>query len=49
MNTGNSIMGKNLFYVCSQFDCNITEVFNNKLYFKTEVGEEQCMTIEFVR
>ncbi len=27
MNAGNSILGKNLFYVRSQFDCNITEVF----------------------
>ncbi len=40
MNAGNSIIGKNLFYVCSQFDCNITEVFNSKLCFiKTEVRE----------
>ncbi len=50
MNAGNSIIGKNLFYVCSQFDCNITEVFNSKTCFiKTEVRDEQCMTVEFVR
>ncbi len=48
-NTGISIIGRNLFYVCSQFYCNITEVFNSKLcFFKTEVREEQCMTVEFV-
>ncbi len=46
MNAGNSIIGKNLFYVCSQFDCNITEDFNSKLCFiKTEVWEKQCMTV----
>ncbi len=40
INAGNSIIGKNLFYVCSHFDCNITEVFNSKLCFiKTEVRE----------
>ncbi len=50
MNAGNSIIVKNLFYVCSQFDCNTTDVFNSKLYFiKTEVREKQCMTVEFVR
>ncbi len=50
MNAGNSIIGKNLFHLCSQFDCNITEVFNSKLCFiKTEVRIEQCMTVEFVR
>ncbi len=49
MNAGNSIIGNNMFYVCSQFDCNITEVFNIKLCFiKTEVWEEQ-LTVEFVR
>ncbi len=42
--------GMNLFYVCSQFNCNITEVFNSKLCFiKPEVREEQYMTVEFVR
>ncbi len=36
-------------YVCSQFDCNITEDFNSKLCFiKTEVREDQCMTLKFV-
>ncbi len=50
MNAGNSIIGKNLFYVCSQFDSNITESFNSKLCFiKTEVRDELCMTVEFVR
>ncbi len=29
MNSGSSIIGKNMFYVCSQFDCNITKVFNS--------------------
>ncbi len=33
MNGGNSIIGKNPFYVCSQLNCNITEVFNSKLCF----------------
>ncbi len=31
MNVGNSIIGNNPFDVCSQFDCNITEVVNSKL------------------
>ncbi len=39
-----------MFYLSSQFDCYITEFFNNKLCFiKTEVREEQCMTVEFVK
>ncbi len=44
MNAGNCIIDKNLFYVCSQFDCNITEVFNSKLCFiKTEVANVNCI------
>ncbi len=50
MNVGNSVIGKNLFYVCPQFDCDISEVFNSKLYFiKAEVQEKECITVEFVR
>ncbi len=50
INAWNSIIGKNMFYVCSQFDCNITEGFNSKLCFiKTQVLEEQCIIVEFVR
>ncbi len=47
MNAVNIVwIGKNLFYVCSQFDSNITQVFNSRLCFiKTEEWEEQCMTL----
>ncbi len=31
------------------FDCNITEAFNSICFIKTDVREEQCMTVEFAR
>ncbi len=50
LNAGNIIIVKNLLYVCSQCVCNITEVFKSKLCFiKTEVGEAQCVTVEFTK
>ncbi len=50
MNAGDNIFGKNLFYVCLRFDCNITEVFICKLCFiETDIREELCMSVDFVR
>ncbi len=44
MNARNSIIVKNLFYICSQFDCNILEDFNSGLcVIQTYVREELCM------
>ncbi len=40
MNAGNSIIGKNLFYVCSQFDCKfliVNYVLKKQKYGKSNV------------
>ncbi len=44
MNAGNGIIGNNLFYVFSQFDCNITMFYQNR-----NMRRAICMTVEFVR
>jgi hypothetical protein len=47
---GDSLIGRNLFYICSRYKCNVYTVLKKRVnIIKMEVNEGQLMNAEFVK